>query len=217
MFWLSHAERAWDCNGLAEGFYKDKTGIDINTYARSNYANWCTNKGEGKIPASRRVPGAAVFVHSKSAGYITHVGFLLSPIDPKKPEGDWWIGEAKGVLYGVVRTKLSAGSWNRWGLMTRYFDYANEAVQEPKIPQLGDRLLKKGIKGEDVKALQSALIGLGYNLGTDGADGVFATYTDKAVRLFQKRNTLIVDGEYGPKSHRKLTEVLATQQEPAGA
>lgn len=37
LYWREHAKRVWDCNGLAEGYYKDVTGIDINTKARYNY------------------------------------------------------------------------------------------------------------------------------------------------------------------------------------
>lgn len=120
LYWREHAARVWDCQGLAEGYINDVTGKNIDVRARDNFANWCDPKGKGKIPAERRVPGAAVFM-----GWpITHVGFLVKPVNDSDPTGDWWVVEARGVMYGVVKTRLSARGWTRWGLMTKYFDYA---------------------------------------------------------------------------------------------
>lgn len=130
--WREKARRVWDCNGLAEGYYKDQTGVSINTRARYNYSGWCNPKGKGIIPASMRVPGAAVF-KANGLGVIHHVGYLVQPVVPGKPAGDWYIVEAKGVAYGVIRTKLSDGGWNRWGHMTKYFEY-KPVVEVPVTP-----------------------------------------------------------------------------------
>ena len=53
-------------------------------------------------------------------------------------------------------------------------------------------LLKKGSKGQEVKQLQSAL-GI-------GADGVFGSGTEAAVKKFQKDNGLDVDGMVGNRT-----------------
>lgn len=124
LYWRAHAERVWDCNGLAEGYYADKTGKSINVRARDNYAAWCGEKGRGLIPADRRVPGAAVF-WGTSAAKITHVAFLTRPVDEAKPEGDWHMVEARGVMYGVVKTRLHARKPGWWGWMDRYFEYGD--------------------------------------------------------------------------------------------
>ncbi len=71
---------------------------------------------------------------------------------------------------------------------------------------LGSRLLKKGMSGDDVKELQSALIALGYDCGKYGADGDFGSGTLAAVRAFQKDCGLTVDGEFGSKSYAALVE-----------
>ena len=114
LYWRAHAERVWDCNGLAEGYYADKTGKRVNVRARDNYAAWCGAKGRGLIPPERRVPGAAVF-WGTSAAKITHVAFLTRPVDEARPEGDWHMVEARGVLYGVVNTRLLARRPSWWG------------------------------------------------------------------------------------------------------
>lgn len=130
LYWRTHADRVWDCNGMAEGIYKDYSGVDINTRARYNYRDWCSseNKGEGMIPASKRVKGAAVFWGEK-ASKIHHVGYLIEPVKSDHPEGDWYLVEARGVMYGVVRTRLYSRKPNFWGWMDKYFDY--DATEEP--------------------------------------------------------------------------------------
>ncbi|GEM_PF-607336 len=58
------------------------------------------------------------------------------------------------------------------------------------------RILSWGDKGEDVKALQKALNTLGFNSGA--VDGDFGDQTEAAVKAFQLRKGLLVDGEVGP-------------------
>ena len=213
LHWRENAARVWDCNGLAEGIYKDWSGVDINSKARYNYSDWCTTKGTGTIPAKYRVPGAAVFWGNK-ASTITHVAYLYKPVDANKPSEDWYIIEARGVMYGVVKTKLNSRKPNFWGLMEKYFDYSDTAyggVENTSVPStsiaLGSRLLKKGCKGEDVKLLQQYLTKIEYTLSDDGD---FGSKTEDAVKKFQRAYKLEVDGEYGPKSHTKLMEVIAS-------
>lgn len=62
---------------------------------------------------------------------------------------------------------------------------------------LGDRDLRKGCNGSDVKELQGLLMNLGYNLPKYGDDGDFGTETYNAVKKFQKNNGLEVDGIVG--------------------
>ena len=68
-------------------------------------------------------------------------------------------------------------------------------------------VLKKGDKGDQVKALQVLLIGYGYSCGSSGVDGSFGPATDKAVRSYQKAKGLSVDGSVGPKTWGKLLGV----------
>lgn len=66
------------------------------------------------------------------------------------------------------------------------------------------RNLKKGCKGEDVRALQILLIGRGYSCGSYGADGSFGGATDTAVRKYQKAKGLEVDGVAGKNTMGSL-------------
>ncbi len=69
------------------------------------------------------------------------------------------------------------------------------------------RNLKKGCKGEDVRALQILLIGRGYSCGNSGADGDFGSATDSAVRKYQKAKGLTQDGIVGKNTMRCLMGV----------
>lgn len=60
------------------------------------------------------------------------------------------------------------------------------------------RTIKKGDKGELVKAIQASLYCHGYS--TKGIDGVFDDHTKKAVRSYQKDHDLKVDGVVGLKT-----------------
>lgn len=66
-----------------------------------------------------------------------------------------------------------------------------------KIP-----VLQKGSKGETVKALQRLLKVLGYGIST--IDGDFGSETNSAVRNYQSKNKLTVDGVVGEKTWGKL-------------
>lgn len=209
LYWREHAQFVWDCNGMAEGIYEKWSGVDINTKARYNYAQWCSVRGTGMIPASRRAPGIAVF-WGDSAAKIHHVAYLYKPVDANNPSGDWYIIEARGVFYGVVKTKLYSRKPNFWGIMDKYFNYGDTTNNTSVSTgyKLGDRLLKKGMTGDDVKELQSNLIKLGYSCGSCGADGDFGSGTLSAVRAFQKDHGLSVDGQYGSKSHAAMVNAL---------
>ena len=58
--------------------------------------------------------------------------------------------------------------------------------------------LRKGDRGENVKTLQSKLKTLDFLQGT--VDGIFGPKTEEAVKKFQKKNNLVVDGIAGTKT-----------------
>lgn len=74
----------------------------------------------------------------------------------------------------------------------------------PIVYKLGDRTLRSGDEGEDVKELQSLLIQLDYDLGKWGADGDFGDATELAVREFQEKNNIEADGVVGAKTIEAL-------------
>ena len=80
-------------------------------------------------------------------------------------------------------------------------DYNDEVKETVEVTV---ETLKKGSKGDNVKALQILLIGYGFDCGNYGADGDFGSATDEAVKAYQKKNGLDVDGIVGKNTWNKL-------------
>ena len=101
-------------------------------------------------------------------------------------------------------------SWTKHGKLP-YVTY--DASASPAVPATqaktitGLPTLKKGSRGDTVKALQILLKGYGYALGIWGADGDFGSATENAVECFQEDNGLEVDGVVGAKTWAKLLGV----------
>lgn len=87
-----------------------------------------------------------------------------------------------------------------------------EGTVEVREYALGERLLKHGAEGADVKLLQEYLKQLDYDLGRWGTDGEFGDATELAVKAFQRDHKLSVDGQYGPKSHAAMLEALEADE-----
>lgn len=94
---------------------------------------------------------------------------------------------------------ISSGIWN----------YVEPAYLTPRWVHFDERLvpfgyslLRQGSRGVYVCILQDGLTTLGYDTG--GLDGVFGNLTNTAVRTFQSRNGLTVDGLVGTNTWNAL-------------
>ena len=182
-YWIDRAERVWDSNGIIEGYYHDCTGMDIRTYTRINYANWCEHyRGEGMIPVQYRVPGAAVY-WGETTNTIGQVSVLIVPVIPNKPDGDWYIGEAKSLMDGVVLSRLYARQPQFWGIMDKYFEYP-DLGEDNLAPMLGSRDLKEGMSGVDVHDVQKFMWMQGFICEPTG---IYDNETTAAVKGFQTK------------------------------
>lgn len=65
-------------------------------------------------------------------------------------------------------------------------------------------MIRRGDKGDEVKAAQILLIGWGFSCGPDGADGDFGPATEGAAMECQWAHGLTVDGVIGPMTMAKL-------------
>lgn len=81
----------------------------------------------------------------------------------------------------------------------------------PPKPEPEDPVLNFGDSGDKVKALQTRLAALGYYTGK--VDGKFGSGTLKAVKLFQARNGLAVDGKVGNRTQLVLDSADAVPAE----
>ena len=86
------------------------------------------------------------------------------------------------LFMAVVTAQADAGQW--------------------KKATLGDRVLKKGTAGNDVKTLQILLTRRGFDVPSTG---YFGRVTKRKVRAFQRSRGLVVDGIVGPATRGKFT------------
>ena len=111
---------------------------------------------------------------------------------------------ALGIFLILVAATTSHGESGGAGLP------APPGVQGPHAGggevQLGERLLKVGAAGEDVRTLQQILRMRRY--GAVRATGAFDESTDAAVRAFQRDAGLTVDGIVGPETRPLLVRLM---------
>jgi len=105
---------------------------------------------------------------------------------------------ADGVVGTATRAKLDSSS-------------AKAVSSSTTTTTATDNTLRSGSKGSEVKELQQRLKELGYYTGS--VDGVYGSGTIKAVRAFQERNRLTVDGVAGPSTQKVLYSSAAKKAE----
>lgn len=151
-------------------------------------------------------PGLYEIKATKAICVYIEVGFHDNPEEAK-----WIIEHTQDIAVAIAK-----GVCNHYGV--KYVAEKKEEVKEEtkketttkeettvsiKLPEL-----KKGSKGEPVKAVQRILKSMGYDLGSNNPyDGDFGSKTDTAVRSYQKKNCLTVDGIVGAKTWGKLLGV----------
>lgn len=177
-------------------------------------------KAQGQFHTENPKPGDQIFFLD-SQGDVAHTGIVykVDSLYVYTIEGN--TSTASGVVGngGGVWRKKYAINYNRIYGYGRP-DYDNvwyEQPEETKEPETAEtkkgdftvemRVLKNGCKGEDVRALQILLIGNGCTCGSWGADGNFGSGTEAAVRNYQKKNKLQVDGMAGPETMKSLLGV----------
>lgn len=112
-----------------------------------------------------------------------------------------WIIENTTLLGETIAHGLCSALGVKW--------VAGENTPEPvpvqeETVQASVRLLRRGMKGEDVRTLQAALMARGFDCGKAGADGDFGSGTEAALRQFQQKYALGADGIAGKGTWGKL-------------
>lgn len=186
--------RVFDCSGLVCKLWGE-VGAQKKTFdttANGLMKNYCDT-----IKKAALMPGDLVFrVYTSGAdkGKAYHVGVVV--------DFENNVIEAKGRDDGVVKRAFSASKnyWNAYGRPECM--KAEIEAQEHKF--VLSRNLKRTIpnmKGDDVRAVQTALVKAGYIVDIDGAYG---KGTAEAVRKFQKAKGLEADGIVGRATTKAL-------------
>ena len=123
------------------------------------------------------------------------------------------VGNNITVIEGNYKNAVSRrmivvnGKYIRGYIVPKYDAEPVKVTKKEGVCTVEIKVLKKGAKGADVKALQTLLIGYGHFCGGYGADGDFGSGTESALRAYQKTKGLSVDGVCGPKTWAKLLGV----------
>ena len=128
--------------------------------------------------------------------------------------------DAFGVIPHLRRGDWSAVAriWNGSGYRKNKYD---EKMKDAYERLTGDfrrkpssaGMLRQGSKGPRVREVQRLLIRAGYSID---ADGDFGSATEKAVRAFQSKKGIEVDGIVGPGTLRLLNSFKANPDEQLG-
>lgn len=184
--------RFYDCRGFTYWVILQVFGFKIMgsgcTSQWNTESNWIA-RGEVSdgIPQNTLV---CLFYYKKEKGKRTktlaHTGLYYN-------------GETVECSSGVQHSKTINSKWEVWAVPACCQPGEISAPTEPTV-----KVLKKGSKGAEVRALQTLLIQKGYPLPKFGADGDFGNETLAAVKAFQKDHGLKVDGIVGPETIKAL-------------
>jgi cell wall-associated NlpC family hydrolase len=140
-------------------------------------------------------------------------GALLFRIDegPRKDHvaislGDGTTMEAKGPKFGVNVFPARDRRWTHAGIIPGFRWTRGGSPPPPSPAAPGERILKRGLRGEDVRWLQRRIQMHGVDPGP--ADGIFGKRTEGAVRSFQTARGLAADGIVGPRTVEALSRPL---------
>ena len=107
--------------------------------------------------------------------------------------------------YGAGSAYINGYGRPNWGIFEGGTPGENPSEDEPEKPTIeGLPTLKQGDESEVVRAAQFLLNGRGCSVGYWGADGEFGPQTFAAVKTFQRRRSLDVDGIIGPATWAAL-------------
>ncbi len=190
--------RAFDCSGLGVCFL-----LQHGLIKSDMSANGIMGKCKKITKAELRI-GDFVF-KTDSSGRATHIGYVT--------DNDLNIIEAKGRDYGVTKSPLKG--WSVYG-RPPYWTEAEVAelrgIEQPTVNPEGfafTRILKYGVRGEDVCELKKLLAAAGFG-GLTVTNRNYYSQTKKVVKEFQKSKGLDADGKAGKLTITALGGVWGT-------
>lgn len=145
--------------------------------------------------------GDQVFFYSNGGinhtGIVTKVGMgAIEVVEGNSSD------RVQRCTYSLNHQSIAGYGRPNWAVIAQDSDKANNVTTTPVVSGLP--MLKRGDRGEVVRAAQLLLIGRGFSCGTDGADGDFGYNTHNATINFQRENVLEIDGIIGQATWSKL-------------
>ena len=204
----------------------------VNTWTPSDSSHWEDWTEGGLVTLPTPTPGPNATATPKPTAWITSsedynagypvlrmgsTGSDVSDLQKRLKELGYYTGSIDGMFstgtQSAVISFQSANALTADGIAGRATQdklYSTTAVAK-SISASGTTtsysLLKNGSYGTEVRKLQVRLAELGYYSG--GADGVYGTSTESAVKAFQRNNNLTADGQAGSATQTRLYSASA--------
>lgn len=188
--------RIYDCRGFTY-YYLKQVGVSISSIGATS--QWETNSWVKKGLTKDGIPNLVCCLFKKRGSIMSHTGFHV---------GNGLIIHCSGE---VQYSSTDDTSWTHWaipkGLHTNEYIAAVRKIKNTKS-------LQKGSKGEAVTKLQTMLKSLGFNCAD--TKGTYGTKTVAAVKAFQEKYGLLIDGIYDKTTASILEDIYSRKAEKQG-
>jgi hypothetical protein len=183
-------------------------GKKLDVTAAISSCSWGVGQVMGAHWKKLGFPSAEEFERTAQSGFSGQLAIMFAFMD------------VSGVIQHLRRLDWSAVAriWNGAAYAKNKYDVkmkeAYEALEGAKAPAPASAgMIRVGSKGAKVRELQGLLVRAGYAVTVDGDYG---GSTERAVRSFQARNHLDVDGVAGPQTMQLLATFKSAPEEKVG-
>lgn len=214
----------FDCVCLIKGLLWGWDGDKSKTYGGASYAS--NNVPDiGADQMIKKCSGVSTDFSGIQIGEAVwqpgHIGVYIGNGLAAECTPKWADGVQITAVHNIgIKSGYNGRMWTKHGKLPYVTYETTPAVKPSTKPTTGATstnkevckvnlpVLKKGSKGETVKAMQQLLLANGYKMEnkgkTYGADGSFGAATENALRKLQEDRKLEVDGKCGPESWGSL-------------
>lgn len=210
--WVQNAP--W-CGTFNVAIYK-RAGINLlKIISNPFYVPTMYSEGRAKgiwVPNNKIEAGDLVLFEFNNDSLRDHTGVAIGNITTV--EGNTSNGlsgsqsDGGGVFKRTRPASLKRGALSL-RLMAQKFPQAfNQKIESIKLEVWESSARIKGMSSTEVKSIQTKLVKAGYSVGSYGVDGSYKKDTTTAVKEFQKKNGLTVDGIAGPNTMKKLDAII---------
>lgn len=152
--------------------------------------------------------GSPSYIKDHFNNTITKLKLWVAHYGVDKPDTAFWTDYALWQYSSKESVPGKTGPSDLSYVSQSFYDLIKPKPKVVAKPAATVHYLQKGDKGPEVKNLQQDLIKVGEHLPRFGADSQFGDETDQAVKAFQVRSKITVDGIVGPQTRSKLEQAI---------
>lgn len=205
-------QQIWGDKEAVFDYYKQITGEKIYAPIQGIFTSWCGYFKDTSFATLPRTPGVFLFKKGASGAYSS-LGIMFQPSYVGRESGNWQIFTFNMTTYELTIKFLNSDEWDAWGMPIKYFDYGKYSISLTDGNYFGEKVLRKGMRGDNILILQSCLAALGLLDEKVQIDGFFTSQIEEALKNFQKQYNLPQNGELDEKTCVALQTILEKQNE----